>query len=167
MTETLRLPVLPLVDDVLLPGMVLPVTLDGEAQAAVDAAQASAGSRLLAVPRLDGVYSGFGVVATLEQVGRLPSGEPAAIVRATGRVRIGTGIPGAGAALWVEATEIHDSPATARTLELAAEYKRLVVSVLQSRGSWQLIDNVQRVTQPGVLADMAGYASYLDAGQKL
>src|SRR4051812_45311804 len=56
-TEPLRLPALPLVDAALLPGMVLPVTLDGEAQAAVDAAQASAGSRLLAVPRLDGVYS--------------------------------------------------------------------------------------------------------------
>jgi ATP-dependent Lon protease len=98
-TETVRLPVLPLVDDVLLPGMVVPVTLDGDTQAAVDAAQTSAGSRLLAVPRLDGVYSAFGVLATLQQVGRLPSGEPVAIVRATGRVRIGTGIPGAGAAL--------------------------------------------------------------------
>src|SRR4051812_26951252 len=166
-TETLRLPVLPLVDDVLLPGMVLPVTLDGEAQAAVDAAQASAGSRLLAVPRLDGVYSGFGVLATLEQVGRLPSGEPAAIVRATGRVRIGTGVPGPGVALWVEATPVDDTPATGRTAELAAEYKKLVVSVLQTRGNWQTIDTVQRMTDPGALADLAGYAPYLDARQKL
>src|SRR3954454_18086278 len=166
-TETLRLPVLPLVDDVLLPGMVLPVTLDGEAQAAVDAAQASAGSRLLAVPRLDGVYSGFGVLATLEQVGRLPSGEPAAIVRATGRVRIGTGIPGAGAALWVQAATVDDGAPTGRTAELAAEYKKLVVSVLQSRGNWQTIDTVQRMTDPVALADLAGYAPYLDARQKL
>src|SRR4051812_16508226 len=147
--------------------MVLPVTLDGEAQAAVDAAQASAGSRLLAVPRLDGVYSGFGVLATLEQVGRLPSGEPAAIVRATGRVRIGTGIPGAGAALWVQAATVDDGPPTRRTAELAAEYKKLVVSVLQSRGNWQTIDTVQRMTDPGALADLAGYAPYLDARQKL
>ncbi|MGZ4606455.1 MAG: endopeptidase La [Blastococcus sp.] len=167
MTEVLRLPVLPLVDDVLLPGMVLPVSLDAEAQAAVDAAQASAGSRLLAVPRLDGVYSAFGVLATLQQVGRLPSGEPAAIVRATGRVRIGTGIPGAGAALWVEATTVDDSPTTARTPELAAEYKKLVISVLQSRGNWQTIDSVQRMTNPSALADMAGYAPYLGARQKL
>src|SRR3954467_12136644 len=166
-TETLRLPVLPLVDDVLLPGMVLPVTLDGEAQAAVDAAQASAGSRLLAVSRLDGVYSGFGVLATLEQVGRLPSGEPAAIVRATGRVRIGTGIPGAGAALWVQAATVDDGPPRGGTAELAAEYKKLVVSVLQSRGNWQTIDTVQRMTDPVALADLAGYAPYLDARQKL
>src|SRR3954464_7515415 len=146
MAEALRLPVLPLNDDVLLPGMVLPVTLDAEAQAAVDASVASAGKRLLVVPRLDGVYSATGVLATLQQVGRLPSGEPAAIVRATGRVRIGTGIPGAGAALWVEATTVDDSPTTARTPDLAAEYKKLVISVLQSRGNWQTIDSVQRMT---------------------
>jgi ATP-dependent Lon protease len=166
-TEVLRLPVLPLVDDVLLPGLVVPVTLDGDTQAAVDAAQASAGSRLLAVPRLDGVYSAFGVLATLQQVGRLPSGEPVAIVRATGRVRIGTGIPGAGAALWVEATTVDNSPTTDRTPELAAEYKKLVISVLQSRGNWQTIDSVQRMTNPSALADLAGYAPYLDARQKL
>jgi ATP-dependent Lon protease len=167
MAEALRLPVLPLTDDVLLPGMVLPVTLDAAAQAAVDAAQSSADSRLLVVPRIDGVYSAVGVLATLEQVGRLPSGDPAAIVRAAGRVRIGTGVPGAGAALWVEATPVDDTAPTANTAELATEYKRLVVSVLQTRGNWQTIDSVQRMTDPGRLSDLAGYASYLDARQKL
>jgi len=166
MAEALRLPVLPLNDDVLLPGMVLPVTLDPESQAAVDASVSSAGKRLLVVPRLDGVYGAVGVLATLEQVGRLPSGEPAAIVRAGGRARIGTGVPGAGAALWVEATPVEDTTPTADTAELAAEYKRLVVSVLQTRGHWQTIDSVQRMTDPGRLADLAGYASYLDAAKK-
>src|SRR4051794_14683580 len=166
MAEALRLPVLPLNDSVLLPGMVLPVTLDSESQAAVDASVSSAGKRLLVVPRLDGVYGAVGVVATLEQVGRLPSGEPAAIVRANGRARIGTGVPGAGAALWVEATPVEDTAPTADTAELAAEYKRLVVSVLQTRGHWQTIDSVQRMTDPGRLADLAGYASYLDAAKK-
>src|SRR4051795_6215374 len=77
MAEALRLPVLPLNDDVLLPGMVLPVTLDSESQAAVDASVSSAGKRLLVVPRLDGVYGAVGGVGTLEQVGRLPSRRPA------------------------------------------------------------------------------------------
>jgi ATP-dependent Lon protease len=167
MAEALRLPVLPLTDDVLLPGMVLPVALDGEARAAVDAATSSAGKQLLVVPRLDGVYSAVGVAATLEQVGRLPSGEPVAVVRATGRVRIGTGVPGAGAALWVEATPVEDSAVTGRTAELAAEYKKLVVSVLQTRGNWQTVDTVQRMTNASALADLAGYAPYLDARQKL
>src|SRR3954468_11794423 len=166
MAEALRLPVLPLTDDVLLPGMVLPVTLDNEARAAVDAATSSAGKQLLVVPRLDGVYSAAGVVATLAQVGRRPSGEPAAIVRATGRVRIGTGVPGAGAALWVEATPVEDTAPTDDTAELAGEYKRLVVSVLQTRGHWQTIDSVQRMADPGRLAELDGYASYLDAAKK-
>src|SRR3954470_17202617 len=166
MAEALRLPVLPLNDSVLLPGMVLPVTLDPESQAAVDASASSAGKQLLVVPRLDGVYGAVGVLATLEQVGRLPSGEPAAIVRASGRARIGTGVPGAGAALWVEATPVEDTAPTADTAELAAEYKRLVVSVLQTRGHWQTIDSVQRMTDPGRLADLAGYASYPHAAEK-
>ena len=43
MTESLNLPVLPLDDAVVLPGMVVPVDLsDGEVRAAVDAARAGA-----------------------------------------------------------------------------------------------------------------------------
>ena len=39
--------------------------------------------------------------------------------------------------------------------------------MLQSRGNWQTIDSVQRLTNPSALADLAGYAPYLDARQKL
>ena len=42
------LPVLPLTDAVLLPGMVIPVTLDSATQAAVDAARTSAGDKTAA-----------------------------------------------------------------------------------------------------------------------
>ena len=51
MSQTFDLPVLPLTDDVVLPGMVAPITLDPEAQAAVDAAKSAADSRLLLVPQ--------------------------------------------------------------------------------------------------------------------
>src|SRR5215467_1986919 len=104
-------PVLPLTDAVLLPGMVIPVTLDAATQAAIDAARTASRSdgaggeaRVLAVPRLDGAYGPVGTVAVIEKVGRLPSGEPAAVVRGEARARIGSGVPGAGAALWVEST---------------------------------------------------------------
>ncbi|MBO0871297.1 MAG: LON peptidase substrate-binding domain-containing protein, partial [Micromonosporaceae bacterium] len=50
------LPVLPLRDDVLLPGMVVPVTLDETTQAAVDAARSTSSEQVLAVPRVDGEY---------------------------------------------------------------------------------------------------------------
>jgi ATP-dependent Lon protease len=166
MTETLKLPVLPLADSVLLPGMVVPVRLDEpEIQAAVDAAN-SVDRKVLVVPRLDGKYAAVGTVAVLEQVGRLPSGERAAVVRGEGRAQIGSGVTGPGAALWVEATPVAEQPVTGRTTELAKEYKALVIGILQQRGAWQVVDSVQQITDPGQLADTAGWSSYLDLEQK-
>jgi ATP-dependent Lon protease len=167
MSETINLPVLPLADEVVLPGMVAPIELDGEAQAAVDAARNGSDKKLLLVPRVDGDLGSYGVLAVIEQVGRLPSGEPAAVVRGVQRARIGSGVTGPGAALWVQATTIDDSPASDRTEELAAAYKAVVISILQQRGAWQVIDNVQRMTDPAQLSDLAGYAPYLDTEQKL
>src|SRR2546430_15424913 len=97
-------PVLPLTDAVLLPGMVIPVTLEAGTQAAVDAARASGDNTLIAVPRLDGEYGAVGTIAVIEKGGRLPSGEPAAVIRGLSPARIGSGVPGPRAALWVEAT---------------------------------------------------------------
>ncbi|MDN5857718.1 MAG: endopeptidase La [Pseudonocardia sp.] len=167
MTEMLKLPVLPLADAVVLPGMVVPVRLDEpEIQAAVDAAS-SVDRKVVIVPRPDGKYAAMGTIAVLEQVGRLPSGEQAAVVRGERRARIGTGVSGPGNALWVEATEVTDPPADERTLELAKEYKALVVGILQQRGAWQVIDSVQRIADPGQLADTSGWASWLDLEQKI
>jgi len=119
------------------------------------------------VPRLDGKYATVGVVATIEQLGKLPGGEPAAVVRAIGRARVGSGVTGPGSALWVEAEILDDLPGEERTAELAREYKSLVVSILQQRGAWQVIDSVQRISDPGELSDLAGYAPYLTNEQKL
>jgi ATP-dependent Lon protease len=167
MSKTFELPVLPLADEVVLPGMVAPIRLDPEAQAAVDAAQSAADSRLILVPRIDGAMGAHGLLAVIEQVGRLPNGEPAAVVRGLQRAQIQTGVPGPGAALWVQATPIDDTPATERTRELATSYKAVVVSILQERGAWQVVDNVQRMSDPSLLSDTAGYAPYLDLEQKL
>ncbi|MDN5916211.1 MAG: endopeptidase La [Pseudonocardia sp.] len=170
MTEMLKLPVLPLTDSVVLPGMVVPVRLDEpETQAAVDAAGADAeseGRRVLVVPRLDGKYAAVGTGAVLELVGRMPNGEKAAVGRGERRAKIGSGVTGPGAALWVEAEPTEDGQVTGRTQELAGEYKALVVSILQQRGAWQVIDSVQQTSDPGALADLAGWASYLDNDQK-
>jgi len=66
MPDTFDLPVLPLTDEVVLPGMVAPILLDGEAQAAVDAARSVADSRLLLVPRLEGGYGAHGLLAVIQ-----------------------------------------------------------------------------------------------------
>ncbi|MGM1065274.1 endopeptidase La, partial [Saccharothrix sp. Mg75] len=173
MGETLALPVLPLDDVVVLPGMVVPIRLSGsdatsEARAAIEAATAAGGQqKVLLVPRLDGKYAKVGTLALIEQVGRLSGGERAAVVRGTERVRIGTGTTGPGAALWVEATVADVPPADDRTRELAREYRAMVTTILQQRGAWQVVDSVQQVDDPSALADLAGYASYLSDTQKV
>lgn len=162
------LPVLPLTDTVLLPGMVIPVTLDSSTQPAIDVARDSTDGdkTVLAVPRLDGSYGPVGTVAVIERVGRLPSGEPAAVIRGLSRARIGSGVPGPGAALWVESTDFDEPEPTGRTRELAREYKNLITADLQRRGAWQVIDAVERMTDPAELADSSGYAPWLSPGQK-
>jgi ATP-dependent Lon protease len=167
-SEIQQLPVLPLIDVVVLPGMVVPVALDdAERQSAIDAAKAGADDRLLLVPRLDGKYALVGVVATIEQLGRLPGGESAAVLRAVARARVGSGVTGPGSALWVEAEILDEDVSGEAIAELSREYKSIVVSILQQRGAWQVIDTFQRISEPGELTDSAGYAPYLSSDQKL
>ncbi|MGZ5406165.1 MAG: endopeptidase La [Aeromicrobium sp.] len=161
-----KFPVLALEGVVVLPGMVVPIELDEPSRAAVDAAGTSNDDRLLVAPRLEDRYATHGVIATIQQVGRLPGGGPGAVIRAEQRAHIQGGVTGPGAALWVEAEPLEDAPTTDAVRELAREYKGLVVTILQKRNAWQVIDSVQRLTDPGALADTAGYASYLDLEQK-
>ncbi|GAA3390013.1 endopeptidase La [Cryptosporangium minutisporangium] len=175
---TLTLPVLPLADAVVLPGMVIPVELDGEARAAVDSARAKDtnddDARLLIVPRIEGQYREVGVLATIDQVGRLPNGRPAAVLRAVSRAKVGRGVNGPGAALWVEATTLPDRVSATdqeKVDTLAAEYREVVQEILGHResdnGGWQVVEMIRRITEPGELADIAGWAPYLEIDQKL
>ncbi|WP_305124618.1 endopeptidase La [Streptomyces sp. ODS05-4] len=173
------LPVLPLDDEVVLPGMVVPLDLtDADVRAAVEAAQAAARTagasagkpRVLMVPRVGGSYAGTGVLGTVEQVGRLSDGDPGALVRGRSRVRIGAGTTGPGAALWVEGAEIEESvPAElpGAVAELVKEYKALATSWLRKRGAWQVVDRVQQIDGVSALADNAGYSPFLTLEQKV
>ncbi len=166
MTTLHKFPVLALEDVVVLPGMVVPIELDDAARAAVDAARTSNDDRLLVAPRLEDRYATYGVVATIQQVGRLPGGSPGAVIQAEQRAHIQGGVTGPGAALWVEAELVEDPEPTEAVRDLAQTYKGLLVTILQKRNAWQVIDSVQRITNPGQLADTAGYASYLELEQK-
>src|SRR5215469_14935680 len=169
MAETFSLPVLPLDDN-----MVVPLDLSAaEPRAAIEAAQLAAAAadgdaaaQVLLVPRPGGSYAPIGTLATIEQVGRLPSGERAAVVRGTARVQIGTGTVGPGHALWVEGTVINEPEPSQQAAELAREYRGIAASILQKRGAWQVVDALQRLTDPSALADSAGYASYLSDEQR-
>ncbi|WP_063125830.1 endopeptidase La [Nocardia fusca] len=146
--------------------MVVPIELDESAQAAIDAAQAAQTGTVLLAPRLSEGYAAYGVIATIEQIGRMRGGTPAAVLKAERRAKIGHGVTGPGAALWVEAEPVETPAADGRTRELAAEYKKLVVSVLQKREAWQMIDAFNQLTDPSAIADTAGYAAYLTDEQK-
>ncbi|MEV7087081.1 endopeptidase La [Streptomyces sp. NPDC093085] len=171
----LTLPVLPLDDEVVLPGMVVPLDLsDAEVRGAVEAAQAAAlggeKPRVLLVPRIDGSYAGTGVLGTVEQVGRLSGGDPGALIRGRGRVRIGAGTSGPGAALWVEgagADESAPEPLPGAVTELVTEYKALATDWLKKRGAWQVVDRVQQIEDVSALADNSGYSPFLTLTQKL
>ncbi|MET7404570.1 endopeptidase La [Streptomyces parvulus] len=172
----LTLPVLPLDDEVVLPGMVVPLDLsDAEVRAAVEAAQAAARSepgkpRVLLVPRIDGTHAATGVLGTVEQVGRLADGDPGALIRGRGRVRIGAGTTGPGAALWVEGTRVDETvpdPLPGQVAELVKEYKALATAWLRKRGAWQVVDRVQAIDDVSALADNSGYSPFLTTEQKV
>lgn len=160
-----RLPVLFVSDLVVLPGMVVPIELDEAARAAIDAARSSGDERVLVAPRLEDRYASYGVVATIERVGRFSGGAPAAVLKADQRAAIGSGVTGPGAALWVEVEPVEEL-VSERAHELAEEYKRLVVAVLQRREAWQVIDQVHGMSDPSQIADAAGYAPYLSTERK-
>src|SRR5271157_4833462 len=179
MSGTLTLPVLPLDDEVVLPGMVVPLeTSQPEIGAAIDAARmpsrqvpgmrSEVKAQALLVPRLaDRGLAGVGTLALVEQVGRLPGGQPGAVVRGTARVRIGSGTTGPGAALWVQGTVVDETSRGPRADELAQQYKSLVTGILQQRGAWQVIDAIQQLDDASAISDRAGYASYLTTAQKV
>ena len=163
---TSAVPVLFVSEPIVLPGMVVPIELDDAARAAVDAAQASENGKLLIAPRLDDRYPTYGVLASIVQVGRVPGGwrrrrrpRRAACPHRLRHHRAGCGAVGRG-------DRGRRSRVNEETKALAAEYKKLLLAMLQRREAWQIVDFVNKLTDPSALADTAGYASYLTDVQK-
>ena len=168
MTEAkITLPLLPLKSGVVLPGMVFTMALESEeSRVAVEAAR-SAGGHLLLVPHIEGRYASVGVIAEVMEEGSLPGGLPAVAVRGDQRAAIGTGVPGTGEALWVEAEPLTDDDATPAASELAREYRAVLENILLSRGARQVAAQLRDITEPGRLADVAGYSPDLSLSQKV
>ncbi|MGH9099954.1 MAG: endopeptidase La, partial [Acidimicrobiales bacterium] len=165
--DRLTLPLLPLKSGVMLPGMVFTIALESsEALAAADAA-ASAGGRLLLVPHIEGRYASVGVVSEVAERGDLPGGLVAIVVRGDQRAHIGTGVPGTGEALWVEAELVGEEPSTPSAAELGREYRAVLENILIGRGERRIAAQLREVTEPGRLADLAGYSPDLTLAQKV
>ena len=165
--ENVTLPLLPLKSGVVLPGMVFTMALESdEARAAVEAARSS-GGRLLLVPHIEGRFARVGVIADVMEEGDLPGGLPAVAIQGGQRATIGTGVPGTGEALWVEAEPLTDVEPTPAVIELAREYRAVLENILHSRGAGRIAAALRDITEPSRLADMSGYSPDLSLSQKV
>src|SRR6204780_5354378 len=165
--ENVTLPLLPLTSGVVLPGMVFTMALESdEARAAVDSAR-SAGGRLLLVPHIEGRFAAVGVIAEVMEEGDLPGGLPAVAIRGDRRAVIGTGVPGTGDALWVEAEPLDEPEPTPAANELAREYRAVLENILHSRGAGRIAAQLREITEPSRLAHMSGYSPDLSLAQKV
>jgi len=168
-TDRATLPLLALTTGVVLPQMVVTLALESdEAKAAADAAGTDEGvGLLLLVPRIEGRYAGVGTVARIESGGDLPGGVRAVVLRGLHRARVGVGVPGTGDALWVEAEEVWEPEPSERSRELAREYRAIVGLIAERIRAGRLHEALQGVTDPGALADTAGWWPDLALERKL
>jgi len=166
--DTQILPLLPLTTGVVLPGMVVTLTIESDdARTAVSAARAT-GGELLLVPRIDSRYARVGTVGKVEDVGSLPSGMEAVVIRGLHRATIGAGVPGTGDATWVQVEPSSDpSEPTERARKLAREYRAVLESIVESRGVPQVAEFLRGIQEPGAIADTAGYSPDLSFEQKV
>ena len=162
-TETL--PLLPLTTGVVLPGMVVTLTIESpEAEAAVEAA---AHGELILVPRIEGRYARVGTIAKVEEEGRVRGGADAVVIRGLHRGVVGVGVPGTGSATWVQIEPIHDGQPSAQAIELAREYRATLENIVESRGIPQVAEFLRGISDPGQIADMAGYSPDLSFERKI
>jgi ATP-dependent Lon protease len=153
----MRLPLIPLDDSILFPGMTATVVADvGDAE------------RVFVVPRADGEYARVGTVADVVDTGRLPGGAVAATLTGVHRGLAGAATSGPGSELVVEVEEILDgTPSDERTRELEREYRAVVEEILELRGDDGRISAFMRsISEPGALADTSGYSPDLSLEDK-
>ncbi len=153
-----RLRIIPLDDQVAFPGM--PVTLP------VDV---GTDTQVLLVPRQDGTYAKAGVVADVSDRVRLAGRGIAVTLMPLHRAIPGAAAADADGVLRADVEARPDTvPAGMLTRELEREYRAVVDEMLELRGDdGRIRAFVRSITEPGPLADTAGYSPDLNYAQKL
>ena len=109
------------------------------------------------MPRVDGRYASVGTVAKIERPGELPGGLPRLVVRGVRRAVLGAGVPGTGAALWVEAEPVDETerhrPSAVSWHASTAPSSRTSSSSAAPRASPR---RSRGIDDPGAIADTAG-----------
>jgi ATP-dependent Lon protease len=161
---TSTLPVLPLRNGVVFPHMVVTVAIESdEARNAVAAAE-NTGGRLLLVPKTERGFASVGTIASIQEVTR--ENGVSALIAGAGRARIGTGQPGSGDVLWVEAEPV-DEFTTEDLDAVTTEFRTVVSEIMQHRGIGRVADRILDIDDPGQLADLSVYSPDLDLDQKI
>jgi ATP-dependent Lon protease len=148
----------PLEDLVVFPNMNVTLTVDVGTE-----------ERVLLVPRHENDYASVGTIAEVTDRVRLPGGGRAVALSGLHRGVIGTAETDAQGSLRVEVEEHPDSDeADPRTRELEREYRAIVEEILELRGDDGRISAfVRSITDPGALADTAGYSPDFTFEQKV
>jgi ATP-dependent Lon protease len=152
-----NLKLVPLDDVVVFPGMPVTVSFD-----------LGSDQRVLLIPRRHNVFAKVGIVAEVtDKAAKRRRGTSSLLA-------LHRGVPAAAHAdpdgvLRVEVDERPDvAPAPAVTREIEREYRAVVEEILELRGDDGRISAfVRSITDPGALADTAGYSPDLNIDQKL
>jgi ATP-dependent Lon protease len=154
--ETMLL--IPVDDSVVFPGMAVTLTIEvGDEE------------QVLLVPRKGEEFASVGTVAEVAERARLPGGARAVALRGLHRGSAGAAHSGADGALRVDVTpHPDDRPVDGRTRQLEREYRAVVEEILELRGDdGRVAAFVRSITEPGPLADTAGYSPDLSYEQKV
>jgi ATP-dependent Lon protease len=153
-----KLLLVPLDDIVVFPNMSVTLTVD-----------VGDDKRVLLVPKHEGEYAKVGTVAEVTDQVRLPGGGRAVALNGLHRAVAGAAETDALGRLLVEADEQLDaSEATEAIRELEQQYRAVVEEILELRGDdGRIAAFVRSITEPGALADTAGYSPDLTFEQKV
>jgi ATP-dependent Lon protease len=153
----MQLPLIPLDDSIIFPGM-----------SATIAADVGDDQRVFVVPRSDGEYGNVGTVADVVETGRLPGGVAAATLVGVHRGVAGPARPGPEGKLLIEVEPIHDDTSPSpRQRELEREYRAVVEEILELRGDdGRVAAFLRSISEPGALADTSGYSPDLSLADK-
>jgi ATP-dependent Lon protease len=147
------LPVVPLSDAVLLPGTVATLTLDSDDARAAVANARSGDGRVIVVPYLEGRPARVGVVAEIEQVGQLPTGAEAAILRVVQRAALAAEVVGERSGRWQEVEPLTDARPSPRVDALVRELRVVLEEIAALRRSRRLPEILRTAGDAGALTD--------------
>jgi ATP-dependent Lon protease len=90
------------------------------------------------------------------------------VLRGVQRAVVGVGVAGTSSGLWVEAEPVDDAgEPSERVRELARDYRAIVGAIAERLGAGRLREALRGVTDPGALADTAGWWPDLEAERKV